>query len=113
MSGSWARVTSLLVGLWLLVSGFVMDSSSSQTTNAWMSGAAAVVLSGIALARPRVRFGNMALGVWLFLSAFMFPGSGEMIWSLAASGILLFALSLVPEREQHTGPFSHHRRLPA
>ena len=112
MSGSWARVTSLLIGLWLIASPFLLESSTSQMNNTWLAGAVAAVVALLSLARPQVRFINAAVGVWVFLSAFMFPGTGEMMWNNAACGLLLLALSLARERGRHPGPFSHHHKIP-
>ena len=41
-----------------------------------------------------------------------FKSNRRGYWSLWLF-LLLFGLSLFREREAHTGPFSHHRRLPA
>jgi len=113
MTGSWARVGTLLIGAWLFFSAFLLPSTGPQMNNAWVCGALAVIFSLVALARPQVRHANTALGIWVFASAFMFAsGSGEMIWNNAVCGALLFALSLVREREPHPGAFSHHRKVP-
>lgn len=112
MNNSWARVTSALLGVWLLLSPFLLESSPTQMNNAWVCGVLAIIVSLLALARPPVRFGNTVLGIWVFLSAFMFRGAGEMIWNNAICGALLFALSLARERVPHPGPFSHHRKVP-
>ena len=97
--------------MWLFFSAFAMEMSDAQTTNAWLSGAAAVVFSLLALARPQARLLNTALGAWVFATAFAFAGTGEGMWNGAAVGALLFGLSLVREKERHTGPFGHHRRI--
>jgi len=112
MNGTWARITTIALGAWLFLSAFAWEQSSGQQTNALLSGAAAVVIGLVSLARPQARLFNTALAVWLFASAFAIPGTGEAMWNNTLVALAIFGLSLVPERSRRTGPFGHHRRVP-
>ena len=73
---SWTRCQSWLnvvVGVWLFISPWVLGTTSDAATawNAWIIGAAIFVVALIAISSPAsvvAPWGNVVLGVWLFIS---------------------------------------------
>jgi hypothetical protein len=73
---SWTRCQSWLnvvVGVWLFISPWVLGTTSDGATawNAWIIGAAIFVVALIAISSPAsvvAPWGNVVLGVWLFIS---------------------------------------------
>ena len=73
---SWTRWQSwlnIIVGIWLFISPWVLGTTSDAATawNAWIIGAAIVVVALIALGTPASAAApwiNVVLGVWLFIS---------------------------------------------
>jgi hypothetical protein len=73
---SWTRCQSWLnvvVGVWLFISPWVLGTTSDGATawNAWIIGAAIFVVALIAISTPAsvvAPWGNVVLGVWLFIS---------------------------------------------
>jgi hypothetical protein len=85
-----------LVGLWLLVSPWLLGKSwlPSATCNALAVGAAVLTLAAIRLKTPEATFLswiNCLLGVWLFLSPFLF---GFYVLSLATANAMIFGLAI-------------------
>lgn len=91
-----ARALNIVLGVWLFISAFVWMHTGPQFNNAWIVGALTVVIGGIALAAPNVRFFNTALAVWLFISAFALPTlMAATVWNSVIVAIAVFVLSLV------------------
>lgn len=111
MVGGWARIFSIALGIWLFLSTFAWEHTSSQYANSWVTGVVITVIAGISLAVPRARSFNAAVAIWLFFSTFFFPSTGETVWNNTIVAILLLVASLVTERGRHTGAFGH-RRVP-
>lgn len=111
MVGSWARIFSIALGIWLFLSTFFWEHTPAQFTNTWLVGIVATVIGFLSLAYPRARAFNVAVAIWLFFSTFFLPAEGETIWNNAIVAILLLVASLARERGSHPGVF-RHRRLP-
>jgi hypothetical protein len=91
-----ARIASILIGCWLFLSTFVWEQTPSQAYNAWICGVLAASFAALAIAQPKIRYFNSALGIWLFLSAWVLPTSNlKTLWNCVACGIAIFFLSLV------------------
>jgi hypothetical protein len=101
-----ARGFTLLLGVWLFISAFLWPHSMAQMTNTWICGVAAVVLAGIAMRAPQVRYVNTILSIWLFISAFALPSmSIGTVWNNVIVSVAIFIASLVPsERTQRLIP---------
>lgn len=112
MTGSWGRILMVAVGVWLFLSAFAWGHTPNEFTNTWLCGVLAAAIGLASLASPPVRYFNTALAIWLFASAFFVSSSGETTWNNAVAAVILFAASLMRETGKHTGPFSHHRRIP-
>jgi hypothetical protein len=72
----WQDGAMLILGLWLVVSPFVLQFSSFTeiaALNSYLLGVGVMVFSAIALARPRMweEQVNIVLGLWLVLAPFL------------------------------------------
>ena len=113
MTGSWARIATILLGVWLFLSTFAWRHTEALFTNTWLTGMAAVAFGLLSIAIPKMRYFSMVLAIWLFVSTFALPTGGVTIWNNAIVALLIFAFSLVPGHGRHAGPFGHHRRVTA
>ena len=92
-----ARVTNVILGIWLFISAFIWPHTTVQMTNTWILGVLCVLFALIAMAVPPVRFVNTALAVWLFISAWALPtASTATTWNNVLVAIAIFLTSLVP-----------------
>lgn len=92
-----ARITNVVLGLWLFVSAFVWPHTAAQMTNTWILGVLCAIFALVAMAVPSVRFLNTALAVWLFISAWALPSaSAATTWNNVLVAIAIFLASLVP-----------------
>lgn len=92
-----ARGLNIGLGVWLFISAYLWMHSVPQFNNAWIVGALMVVISGIAMAAPNLRFFNTALAVWLFISAFALSALvAATVWNSVIVSIAVFLISLVP-----------------
>jgi hypothetical protein len=71
----WQDGVMAILGLWLLVSPFVLQFNSfteMAALNSYIFGVCIMAIAAIALARPRMweEQLNMLLGVWLFIAPF-------------------------------------------
>jgi hypothetical protein len=105
-----ARTVSLMcavIGLWYFVSPWAYAYSPHESAlNSWIVGAVMFLCAGLRLLSPARTTGfsyvNAVLGVWVFISPWVYGFAGEsgprLVNSLAV-GVLMFALSLVSARE--------------
>jgi hypothetical protein len=99
---------SLILGVWLFVSPWVYGGfESSGALNSWIVGALIVMLAAIRFGNAPVplRLVSALLGVWVFVSPWVFRyagNTGRLINSLGV-GMLVFFLSLSAEVTK-TGP---------
>jgi hypothetical protein len=78
----WKDVAMLILGLWLIVSPFILpygDYTGIAAVNSYILGAGVVVFAAIALARPQMweEQVNLILGVWLFIAPFVLGFQAE------------------------------------
>lgn len=75
--GRWQDWMTLLLGIWLFSSPFLLASYFPYTSvddwNSYMAGAALIVVSAVALKRPErwEEWFNIVIGVWLIVSPFL------------------------------------------
>lgn len=72
----WQDWISVLIGIWLLVSPWVVGYEGAQMAaswNAWILGVAIVVFSAIAVSMPQAweEVINLLLGIWMVLSSWI------------------------------------------
>jgi hypothetical protein len=106
---------SLILGIWLFVSPWVYGGQGSAgALNGWIAGALIVILAAIRFgnAPGPLRFVHSLLGIWVFVSPWVFGYAGDtarLINSLGV-GMLVFFLSLgaeVTKTRQKSAPFGH------
>lgn len=98
-SSMWAtpRWVSILAGLWLFLTVFLWPHSGDSLANAWMVGVLIVGAGVAALYRPRLRFANTVLGLWLLVSTLWIEHvSTGTIWNHLTVAVVVIAASLVP-----------------
>lgn len=92
-----ARITTILLGLWLFMSTFLWRHHPDQVINNWFCGLFTITFAATAIAQPMARYLTAAMAIWLFISAWVLPTlSAATVWSNAVGGALIFGLSMVP-----------------
>ncbi len=91
---SWAN---LLLGIWVVISPFVLAVQSSKAV--WNNVATGAVVGILALIRWRMHrpgwsWLNLILGIWLVISPFVFLFSGTAMWNNVVVGIIIAASAL-------------------
>lgn len=101
-----ASLLTMLLGVWIFVSAFVLPHGATGW-NSLLVGLAVVVVGLLEYAapgRPGVRYVNSALAVWLFASAMFLPHvSGGTVLHDIFVALLLALISLVPPRWRTRG----------
>ncbi len=104
---SWQDGATLVVGLWLIVSPWLLSfaATSAAMWNAVLFGAIIAVLALAALMRFRdwEEWVGMAVGVWLVVSPWVlgFAATRMAMWNAVIVGILTLALAGWALREHH------------
>jgi hypothetical protein len=91
---SWVNI---LLGIWVIISPFVLAIHSPK--GVWSNVITGAVVGILALIRwsmhqPGWSWLNLILGIWLFLSPFVLFLSGAAIWNNVILGIIIAALAL-------------------
>jgi hypothetical protein len=76
----WQNWLAALVGIWVFISPWVLGTTTSASTewNAWIVGAAIVIVALAMLATAGYPAGwiSVALGIWLFVSPWVLGYTG-------------------------------------
>jgi hypothetical protein len=92
-----ARLTGILLGLWLLASAFLWPHTDAQQANACIVGLLLAGSSALALRFAELRWAATLLSVWLFLSVWALPTpDAATAWNHLLLAITAFVLTLVP-----------------
>lgn len=97
MRSRWQDWMNLLLALWLIVSPFLLAYAGGwggvAAWNSYIVGAALIVVTVIALSKPRVwqAWGVLVIGIWLIISPFAlsFYGPGLARWNNILAGIVI------------------------
>ena len=88
---------NVLAGIWLIISPFVLGYAGADAT--WNPIVFGAIVGVLALARAAGAYRaewlswiNMAIGVWLFISAFWLAHSAQASWNVGIMGIVVFIL---------------------
>lgn len=93
------RVLNVLLGVWLLVSPFLLRHLSSEGFNDETSGLFVLMFALIAIWAPAMRWGSTFVGAYLLVTAITFPhGSLASALSQILAGGAITLLSFVPSR---------------
>lgn len=98
-SGLAPRVLNTILGAWLIASVLVWPHYGPEGFNTLVTGLLVVTVAPIAMWVPRMRYGSLFLGGWLFLTTFVLVHAVRLTFfhDLAAS-IVLLALAAIPSR---------------
>lgn len=93
-----AGILNVIAGIWLIISPFVLGYTGADATwNPIVFGACVIVIAlariagGVRAAELSVL--NMAIGVWIFISAFWLASSPQATWNDIVLGVVVFALA--------------------
>lgn len=92
----WNLAACILIGIWLMFTRLTLGAESSMANADHVLGALVLTFTAIAsaeVARP-VRFLNIACGVALLITPFVYQASGAQISASLVAGIALIALSI-------------------
>jgi len=96
-SGAAAAGLNVLAGIWLIISPFVLGYTGADAT--WNPIVFGAIVGVLALARisagaraTALSWLNMAIGVWLFISAFWLASSSQASWNVGILGVIVFVL---------------------
>jgi hypothetical protein len=95
--GAAAAALNVLAGIWLIISPFVLGYTGADATWNPIVFGAIVALLAVARLTGGVRAAgiswlNMAIGVWLFISAFWLASSAQASWNVGILGVIVFVL---------------------
>jgi len=88
---------NVLAGIWLIISPFVLNYMGADAMwNPIVFGAIVAVLAlaraGGAYRAEWLSWINMAIGIWLFISAFWLAHSSQASWNVGIMGVVVFIL---------------------
>ena len=103
----WPHVVSLLIGIWLFLSPWILGFNGLNpaawtlnpiATNAWIIGTMIMLLALLAFVSHEKweDWLGAGLGAWLFISAWVMRVSAypEILWNNLVLGTLIFALAI-------------------
>ena len=101
--------TARIAGLWLIISPWVLRFSSMDAfrNNDVVFGIVVAVLAAIRVAGAYeanwLSWINVLVGIWLFVSAFVFGGRAEPMpfWNSIVLGVIVFVLGIVSATGSH------------
>ena len=70
-----SRLFAILFASFLPTAALILPFGSAHRVNAIVAGTLATILAGLAMASDRARFGAVAIGGWVALTAFIFPST--------------------------------------
>lgn len=97
----WVSGLAVLLGLWLVIAPFAMESTETAVWNNVIVGAAIIILAGFNFYRmSNERLGNLGvsalvalLGLWALVVPFVLEmGSNDLLWSTAIAGLIIALL---------------------
>lgn len=102
----WFDRIGILLGVWLILSGFFFRYSEVAMWNAIIVGAAIVLVAGLAVVRRGAggrwkEWLNFVLGVWLIASPWLlgYAEAGFAAWVHMIVGIIIVIISVVAIRQ--------------
>lgn len=96
----WLSLGSVLVGIWIIVAEAFYKLSTVEFWNSIVVGGAIVIFAGYSMSRSastlsRIGMSGLAalLGIWLVITPWTIGVTGSLMWSFAASGLIVALLS--------------------
>ena len=90
-----AAIIDILVGLWIFMSSFAWQHTVPEFVNTLLCGSFAIFFGIGALADRRVRYLEMTLALWLFLSTHLLAVGKETLWNNTICAVALFVAGLM------------------
>ena len=98
---SGARLVTVMLGLWLVLSAYVWSHTPISQTNTWVLGLVIATIAAVGTPSPTVRAISTVPAIWLFFSAFWIADvTNATMWNNAIVAILVLILSLMPTRNR-------------
>ncbi len=100
MRQRWQDWVSLILGIWLFISPWVVGFSavSNAAANAWILGIVVAVVAIIALSTPQLweEWVNLILGIWLIISPWVvgFSNMAAPTWDSVIVGLIVALVNL-------------------
>jgi hypothetical protein len=101
----WARITTLLLGVWLMSAPGIFDFSKTISNNDHIIGPLIISFSAIAICEStrNVRFFNLPLAAWLLFAPWILGYENNIaFFSDYIVGVSTLLLSLVPQKRKNT-----------
>ncbi len=95
----FARSLAILISPWLPCAALILPFGRAHTVNAFLAGTLAVVLSAFSLTSERVGSLVSAIGIWVALTAFIFPSTLLEEVVVVSWGVVVFICMFAPFRE--------------
>jgi hypothetical protein len=96
-----ARIFSVLMGVWLVLSGFAGAHTSRQIGYAVVLGALTVVFAALSTRLIWARYASVAIGVVVLLLALsLYRHGGASFWNFAISGVAIAVGGLLEGRPE-------------
>jgi hypothetical protein len=97
--GRIARVVSAALGVWLAISGWLLEQSLYARFDSYFVGAAIMAFAINGFWFRRARYFDTVLAVWLALSTgWVFHRTGVAKWNAYGIAVLVFLISFMPTR---------------
>ncbi len=110
----WQDWAELVLGIWLAASPWVLQFADMELVawNAWLTGAAVIILSLIELYLPKFweELVSVLLGLWLVVSPFVlkFRADETVSWNAILVGLLIVAFAVwAMVRDEEFGKWWH------
>lgn len=95
----WARLGSLVLGLWLQISTFAWQHTDSSRISAWLPGLLISVVAVLSMSSPPMRWLNGVLALWLIAWTVVAASTEALTyWNGIVVGLLVMILSTVGTR---------------
>jgi len=95
--GARARYATMVLGVWLFMSGLIWHHLAVVGSLDWVLGLVVIAASILALRRPAFHWAVVGIGLWLLIQSAVLPHVQETtVWNERVVGVLLIALGAFP-----------------
>ena len=95
--GIGLRAANVLLGTWLIASSFLWPHTVAQQVNAIVVALLAIAFAVAESRKPKVRYLNIVLAIWLFVSTLALPGtSTATLWNALFVAIMMVSCTITP-----------------
>jgi hypothetical protein len=98
-AGVAPRVANTVLGAWLVLSVLAWPHLGPEGFNTLVTGLLVLTVAPLAAFAPRLRYGNLFFGAWLFVTTFVFVHARAFtFWHDLLASLLVLALAALPSR---------------